>query len=368
MIGITQRNFLGILLGITIIVASIIGYFAFVTKTIPLQRQTSSETQINPKNDTSNEVYKPGNLGWEWSVDDTITDIDYEKQIFYFPPAFYKSEPPDPNLPIGFRVTPKTIIKKGNYTIPFNDLKIGTSVYVRALVEGIEEGQEINTTTFVMVVDRTERINAIAVIKNIDELKGILAYEIFTPPHRRGQVEIVTILPETMIQKGKPEEGELRPIVGLNAVRIGDIAIVQGFKYGNGNFLVEIDIPKPYFCEKYIKPPGCIETTKTTPSINVKELAEAPERFLNKTVQSSGILINLSSSYFAPEFAISNGASNFHVNAWLPLEVPPLAPGSPQEIPPLVMGDFLNKLMFLEGIVKKSSSYYYLDVVKAKLD
>ncbi len=70
---------------------------------------------------------------------------------------------------------------------------------------------------------------------------------------------MLTLLPKTEIKKGKAEED--RKITGIEGIKTGDIAGITVIEDFTNNTLIamEIDIIDPYYCEEFLKPPGCIE-------------------------------------------------------------------------------------------------------------
>lgn len=101
--------------------------------------------------------------------------------------------------------------------------------------------------------------------------------------------------------------------------------------------------------------------------VTINNLVNDPKKFLNKKVQVTGKFIFTGKNYFTdPEFAITDGTNNFSVNAWIPLEVPPPMPGSSDKQRPILMKDFLNKIVTLQGVVEKYEQSFYLVVTKAE--
>ena len=117
------------------------------------------------------------------------------------------------------------------------------------------------------------------------------------------------------------------------------------------------------------KPEKIITTsTKTT---TIKNIVDNPYEFLNSTVQVTGKLIIMGKSYFDakfPLFALTDGVNNLSVTVWAPLEVPPPFPGSEGKPRPILMSDYLNKILTIQGVIKKFDGQIYLEVIKVIIE
>lgn len=106
-----------------------------------------------------------------------------------------------------------------------------------------------------------------------------------------------------------------------------------------------------------------------TPS--VKEVLLNPSLYVGKEIILVGMLVNEGNHYFInPKFVLKDEEGNvLDTNAWVPLEVPPLKPGSSLERP-MVMSDYLNKKLRLRGELisepRDLKVYYYFKVRSAE--
>lgn len=119
--------------------------------------------------------------------------------------------------------------------------------------------------------------------------------------------------------------------------------------------------------QQEIKP----ETKVTAPSIKsivIKDIIGNPNEFVDVEVQVTGRLVFTGKNYFSdPKFAITDGANNFSVGVWAPLEVPPLMPGKEKKSLPLAMNDYVDETITVQGIIKKANGQFYLDVIKVTI-
>lgn len=186
---------------------------------------------------------------------DSIASIDSSKNTFLI-----NLDSKTGVIPTEFRVIPETTIKKEDVSLRFDNLSMNDVVWVRA----VEEGQDKYLAQQVIVTNDWR--DSEVIIKNVDTIKNKITGEVFLPPQRRGEPVVLTIIPETEIKKGTAKEGENREVVGLSSLVSGDIATVSEIGFGvhptddKGPFYVtDIDVVSPYYCEQYLKPPGCIE-------------------------------------------------------------------------------------------------------------
>lgn len=96
--------------------------------------------------------------------------------------------------------------------------------------------------------------------------------------------------------------------------------------------------------------------------VTIQDLSADPSSFLNKKIQVTGKLILAGKDYFTdPVFAITDGANQFKVGAWLVLEIPPRMPNA-TGMGPSTMKTYLDKTATLKGVVEKSDTGYFITV------
>lgn len=253
-----QRGFTNIfLIALIIISFGVAGFFIFVKKStyedkwsLPILSPSDSSIQSIPSNGDS-----PFTGLKRTFVPEKIVSIDPIKKTFVLN---LESRQEPFIIPTEFRVLPETVIKKENRVLGFDGLAVNDMVWIRAV---IEDTIDMYVAQHVIVTSYWQRSQVI--IKRIYANQNQIVGEIFLPREKRGQQTTLTIIPETEIRKGKAEEGSNRSIVGLRSLAIGDIASITEISqktYAAGLFYTtDIDVVSPYPCEKYLKPPGCIE-------------------------------------------------------------------------------------------------------------
>ena len=233
-----------------VILVGIVGYFVFVKKSEPTAQQSTPTSVASNKTSLFNGVKKT-------FIPERIASIDSAKKTFVLN---LESRKEPFIIPTEFRVIPETVIKKENDILKFDNLSVNDVVWIRA----IEEGKDKYLAQHVIITNNLRSSQVI--IKRVDTSQNKITAEVFFPSHRRGESTILTIIPETEIRKGKAEEGQNRKVVGIGSLAIGDIATIFEIGFGvrpandKGPFYTtEIDVVSPYYCEQYLKPPGCIE-------------------------------------------------------------------------------------------------------------
>jgi hypothetical protein len=202
-----------------------------------------------------------------------IQSIDYANQILYLPPNFFRSNVPNPNNPIKIRTNKNTTIRdlRNGDIISFSQLRISDPVYIRAYGSGLEEGQGDYYASQVFVVN--EGSSRLFAVRGKNEGKGtILTLELLSGKPEVGPIiSSAMIIPdETLIKKGRPEEGTSRPIIDASKIEIGDIfsGFISGrfdcgsdgcLVYDEPYYLINMDIVKPYYCEDTYQPRGCVK-------------------------------------------------------------------------------------------------------------
>lgn len=252
-----QKGFVNIIsITVVIILVGVTGYFVFVKKSEPTaQQQTSTPTTSNtPTSTTTLSKFKGIKKTF---IPERIISVDPVKKTFVLN---LESRQEPFIVPTEFRVISETTIKKENNILKFENLTVNDVVWIRA----IEEGKDKYLAQHVIITNdwRSSQV----IIKKVDTNQNKIITEVFLPPHRRGESTVLTIIPETEIRKGKAEEGQNRKVVGIGSLAIGDIASI--FEIGSGVhpaddkgpfYTTKIDVVSPYYCEQYLKPPGCIE-------------------------------------------------------------------------------------------------------------
>lgn len=244
-----QKGFPNVVLIIVVIaIIAVGGYFVFSNKSVQVAQQPTPD----PSNNASALV------GTEKTfIPRKIVFVDPVKKTFVLN---LESRQEPFIIPTQFRVISETVIKKENSILKFDNLVVNDVVWIRAL----EEGKDMYLSQYVIITNdwRSSQV----VIKRIDTTKNTITAEVFLPSQRRGESTVLAIIPETEIRKGRAEEGQNRKVVGLNNLMVGDIASVFEIGFGvhpaddKGPFnTTEIDVVSPYYCEQYLKPPGCIE-------------------------------------------------------------------------------------------------------------
>jgi hypothetical protein len=113
-----------------------------------------------------------------------------------------------------------------------------------------------------------------------------------------------------------------------------------------------------------------IDETQKILEVSIFELIENPEKYLNRTIKVIGVLKNIGKSYFVnPKFVLQGESGDYiEVNAWLPLEFPPLPPGV--ELPgEKTIGDYLEKKLRLEGTLKRApDGDYFIEVDRTSVE
>jgi len=221
---------------------------------------------------------------------DRIASIDTSNKTFVID-LETKTAP----IPTQFRVTPQTVIKKENNYLTFGNLSVNDVVWIRA----VSEGQ--NKYVVQQMIITNDWRNSLVIIKKIDVAQSTITAEVFLSPEKRGQQWVLTIIPETEIRKGTVAEGQNRKIVGLRNLAVGDIAGVSEIGFGihpaddTGPFYVtDIDVVSPYYCEQYLKPPGCIEKDQSS-----SQTSELKITSLSPSVVSVGSTITVNGNGFS---------------------------------------------------------------------
>ena len=98
--------------------------------------------------------------------------------------------------------------------------------------------------------------------------------------------------------------------------------------------------------------------------VTVHDLTINSNAYVSQKIQVSGKLINKGDYYLNPAFFITDAASEFAVNAWVPLEVTNPPSGSYQ---PTTMQTYLDKTVTLQGTVVFQQSLYQLQVSSASI-
>lgn len=164
--------------------------------------------------------------------------------------------------------SPSTVIRKGNSYIKFGDLSLNDLVWVRALKNGPNKYSAQQIIVISSNGSEYHRAGGEVIINNIDLVQNKITAEVFLGnPKDKGKNIVLTIIPETEIRKGTAEEGSNRKVVRLNDLAIGDIASIFAFAISSEiypqdvsyPYAVDIDVVSPYYCQQYLKPPGCIE-------------------------------------------------------------------------------------------------------------
>lgn len=245
--NINQKGFANIILiAVLVVLTGIAGYFVFVKKSEPVAQQPT------PLNKSSLFVGTKTTF-----IPDRIVSVDPVKKTFV---VNLESRQEPFIIPTEFRVIPETVIKKENSILKFENLAVNDIVWIRA----IGEGKDKYLAQHVIITNdwRSSQV----IIKNVDVSQNKITVEVFLSPQRRGESTILTIIPETEIRKGKSEDEQNRKVVGLGNLVVGDIATVFeiGFSVHPADdkgpfYTTEVDVVSPYYCEQYLKPPGCIE-------------------------------------------------------------------------------------------------------------
>lgn len=256
-----QKGFANIILiAVVVILVGVAGYFVFVKKTGPVAEQlTPTPATSNTPASTPTPSSKPTPfVGTKTTfIPDRIVSIDPVKKTFVLN---LESRQEPFIIPTEFRVIPETVIKKENGILKFENLAVNDVVWIRAFGEGKDKYLAQH------VIITNDWRSSQVIIKNVDVSQNKITAEVFLPPQRQGESTILTIIPETEIRKGKPEDGQNRKVVGLGNLVVGDIATVFEIGFGihpaddKGLFYTtKVDVVSPYYCEQYLKPPGCIE-------------------------------------------------------------------------------------------------------------
>jgi hypothetical protein len=134
---------------------------------------------------------------------------------------------------------------------------------------------------------------------------------------------------------------------------------------------------------------GCVDGGVRTPSasgpvpaaqatvplqLSIRQLAERPGDYLNKSVKVSGTLVNQGKNYFTDLLLVlkDDESKTVYVKPWLPASLPPAPPGrGGNEKRPEVLTDYLNKKVELTAVVQKgelrrAGDVYYLEVHSAR--
>ena len=103
-------------------------------------------------------------------------------------------------------------------------------------------------------------------------------------------------------------------------------------------------------------------------TVTIQDIVSNINEFVDVKVQITGKLIFSGKNYFTdPRFAITDGKNIFSVSVWAPLEVPPPFESSKGELLPNTMGDYLDKTITVQGMIKKANEQFYLEVIKATI-
>ena len=110
--------------------------------------------------------------------------------------------------------------------------------------------------------------------------------------------------------------------------------------------------------------------------ITIRSLVESPDIYLNRIVRVRGKLENLGTNYFADLRIVlraqdTSDGSFVYVRPWLPVELPPLPPGSTRKPPP-TMARYLGKkvelvALFTRGALKQAGKVNLLEVRSATI-
>lgn len=99
----------------------------------------------------------------------------------------------------------------------------------------------------------------------------------------------------------------------------------------------------------------------------IKQLAEKPNKFENKSMEITGYLRNAGVNYFTDiRLVLEDGLGNsISVRPWLPLEVPPPRPGMEKRPRPKMMSDYLGKRVTIKGLWQSEEEKHILMVDEA---
>lgn len=107
-----------------------------------------------------------------------------------------------------------------------------------------------------------------------------------------------------------------------------------------------------------------LEAGKDT--VGLFELSSEPKDYDGKSIETGGLLIQTSPSYFPkPVFMLTNGIERVRVSAWLPLEVAPVPKGFNRQRKK-VMSDLLNKYVNVSGKVVLEDGKPFIEVKNGK--
>jgi hypothetical protein len=218
----------------------------------------ATQTQTTPPLITNSLVNFPYPGRDTTIIPDTIISIDPKTKSFQFEQGQHSKKG------VSVTVVPETemrsLIKNDGESLDFSDLSVGDEVFVR----GIPQKDEYDILAKQVLLTSAWHSTTL-IIDGVDLTNNTLHGSSFMGDN---SIQSIQLVPETEIRKGAAELGQLRPIVTLNNLKVGDIAgYILELGIGNhenndqqGNFVaIDIDVVSPYPCEQYIQPTGCVK-------------------------------------------------------------------------------------------------------------
>jgi hypothetical protein len=222
------------------------------------QINQNTQTQTTPPLTTNSLVNFPYPGRNTMIIPDTIISIDPKTKSFQFEQGQHSKKG------VSVTVVPETemrsLIKNDGKSLDFSDLSVGDEVFVR----GIPQKDEYDILAKQVLLTSAWHSTTL-IIDDIDITNNTLHGSSFIGDNN---IRSVRLIPETEIRKGAAELEQLRPVVTLNDLKVGDIAgYILELGIGNhenndpqGNFVaIDIDVVSPYPCEQYIQPTGCVK-------------------------------------------------------------------------------------------------------------
>ena len=105
----------------------------------------------------------------------------------------------------------------------------------------------------------------------------------------------------------------------------------------------------------------CSSASSIISEVSICDISNNPIQYINKTVQTNGIL-KVSTSYWKGNFLLQDNGCQITVSPWLPIEVE--SPPGTTYIEPRTMERYLDKKLSLTGILAKQLDYYVITQIK----